>query len=75
MGLMKYFGLSPAKITAPDSIELAAPIFAGIARDIDSMSVEQLWREQPHLRTVVDFIARNVSSVNLHVYRHTPDGG
>lgn len=75
MGILKYFGLHPAKLTAPDPIELAAPIFASLARDIDNMSVEQLWREQPHLRTVVDFIARNVSSVNLHLYRRTPDGG
>lgn len=75
MGLMQYFGLRPSKVTAPHPMELAAPIFTGIARDIDSMSVEQLWHDQPHLRTVVDFIARNVSSVNLHVYRHTDDGG
>ncbi|MGP9760229.1 phage portal protein [Corynebacterium sp. AOP12-C2-36] len=75
MGLLDYFGLSRAPLRAPEPDELAAPIFAGIVRDIDTMSVEQLWREQPHLRTVCDFIARSVASVNLHAYRHDTDGG
>ncbi|MGY0887108.1 phage portal protein [Corynebacterium aurimucosum] len=42
---------------------------------IDHMSVEELYRTQPHLRTVTSFIARMVSSVSLHAYRREDDGG
>lgn len=75
MGLLERFGLNRAPLRAPEPDELAAPIFASLARDIDKMGVEQLWREQPHLRTVTDFIARNVASVNLHAFRRDDDGG
>jgi HK97 family phage portal protein len=37
--------------------------------------VETLWREQPHLRTVVGFIARNIASLGLHVYERDDDNG
>ena len=40
---------------------------------IDHMSVEELYRTQPHLRTVTSFIARMVSSVSLHAYRREDD--
>lgn len=75
MGFLERFGLTRAPLRAPEPDELAAPIFASLARDIDKMGVEQLWREQPHLRTVTDFIARNVASVNLHAFRRDSDGG
>ncbi|GAB18108.1 putative phage portal protein [Gordonia effusa NBRC 100432] len=38
-------------------------------------SPEQLWREQPYLRTVVTFLARNVAQLGLHTYRRSADGG
>lgn len=34
--------------------------------------VEHFWRTQPHVRTVVDFIARN-ATVELHVFERTSD--
>ena len=37
--------------------------------------VEQLWIRQPHLRTVVGFIARNVAQIGLHVYRRDDSNG
>jgi HK97 family phage portal protein len=33
----------------------------------------QLWRMQPELRTVVDFIARNLAQLGLHVFRRVSD--
>lgn len=75
MGLLQYFGLGRTPYVPPEPDELAAPIFASLASDIEHMTVEQLWREQPHLRTVTDFIARSVASVNLHAYRHVDNGG
>nr|WP_231699162.1 phage portal protein [Corynebacterium lujinxingii] len=38
------------------------------------MSAEQLWHQQPHLRTVTSFIARMVATVSLHVYEREDDG-
>ncbi|WP_235681368.1 phage portal protein [Tomitella gaofuii] len=36
---------------------------------------EQLWREQPYLRMVTGFLARNVAQLGLHCYRHDSGGG
>lgn len=35
--------------------------------------VEQLWKSQPNLRKVVDFIARNVATVPLHTFERVSD--
>lgn len=42
---------------------------------LGNQSSAELWRKQPHLRTVVDFLARNVAQLGLHVYTKTADGG
>lgn len=41
---------------------------------IANMTPEQLWASQPHLRTVIDFRARNISQVKLHLYRRDGEG-
>jgi HK97 family phage portal protein len=33
----------------------------------------ELWRAQPELRTVVDFLARNIAQLGLHVFRRVSD--
>ena len=33
-----------------------------------------LWREQPHIRTVIDFLARGVSQLGLHAFERGKDG-
>ncbi len=33
-----------------------------------NLTPEQMWRTQPHLRTVVDFLARNVAQLGLHSF-------
>lgn len=42
----------------------------GVGVDSEPMGLtpEQMWRTQPHLRTVVDFLARNVAHLGLHVF-------
>lgn len=35
--------------------------------------VDRMWRTQPNLRKVVDFIARNVASIPLHAYERVSD--
>jgi HK97 family phage portal protein len=37
------------------------------------MDAAELWRTQPHLRTVTDFIARNVAQLGLHTYDRVSD--
>lgn len=37
------------------------------------MSVEQLWRTQPHLRTVVSFVARNIAQLGLHSFERVSE--
>lgn len=38
------------------------------AADVMRMSGAQLYREQPHLRTVVSFMARNIAQLGLHTF-------
>lgn len=37
------------------------------------MSAAQLWKSQPHLRTVVSFVARNIAQLGVHVYDRIDD--
>ena len=45
---------------------------AGVDAMPEGLSPAQMWRTQPHLRTVVDFLARNVAQLGLHSF--TRDG-
>ncbi|MFT9821222.1 phage portal protein, partial [Lysinibacillus sp. NPDC056185] len=38
------------------------------AETVLGMSSAELWRTQPHLRTVVNFVARNISQLGLHTF-------
>lgn len=42
---------------------------------VRSVSVEQLWRTQPHLRTVVGFVARNIAQLGLEIFERDDDDG
>src|SRR5690606_33201834 len=35
--------------------------------------VERIWRSQPNVRKVIDFIARNVAGIPLHTYERVSD--
>ncbi|MDO4791847.1 MAG: phage portal protein [Buchananella hordeovulneris] len=37
--------------------------------------LSDVWRAQPAIRTVVEYIARTIATIPLHVYRREPDGG
>lgn len=75
MGILQRLGFLPTAVSVPEPEGLALPILESLAASIDGFSVEQLWDSQPHLRTVTDFIARNIASIGVHVYRHAEDGG
>lgn len=38
-----------------------------------SMSYVQIYRSQPHVRTVCDFLGRNIAQLGLHVFRRVSD--
>lgn len=42
--------------------------------NVDGLSASDLYESQPALRTVVDFLARNVAELPLKVYRSTDEG-
>ena len=44
-----------------------------LAHLIDGMSPAQMFRTQPHLRTVVSFLARNVAQLGLHTFERVSD--
>lgn len=38
-------------------------------RHVNGMSASQMYKTQPHLRTVVSFLGRNIAHLGLHAYR------
>lgn len=59
-----FFGRLPAAV----QVEYA-PAVAGVL----GLSVDELWRTQPHLRTVVDFLARNTAQLGVHTFQRISD--
>lgn len=41
--------------------------------EVLGMSAERLWRTQPHLRTVVSFVARNIAQLGLHTFERVSE--
>lgn len=62
-GVIDYWSPIPV-VDAPTAL---------IDYDPNRLSVENIWRTQPNVRKVVDFIARNVASIPLHVYERASD--
>lgn len=78
MGLASWLGLKAATdvTTFPRVIEVPMP--NGGTTTVDLMAImgqspAELWRTQPHLRTVVDFLARNVAQLGLHLFQRVSD--
>lgn len=42
--------------------------------EVEGLRVEALWGSQPHLRTVVDFVARSVAPLGLHTFERNSEG-
>lgn len=71
---MQRLGLMPHWPPPPPEV-LAAPIIDTMLSEIGTLPVDELWRDQPHLRTVTTFIARSIASISLHAYERKADGG
>lgn len=74
MGLASWLGLRPPP-PIPDVMVTAAPIVETLQAQAMGKSADALWKEQPHLRTVIDFLARNVAQLGVHAYQLQDDEG
>lgn len=45
------------------------PVYQAMAHDVTAADYGMIWQTQSAVRTVVDFIARNIAQMNLKVYR------
>lgn len=76
MGIATWLGqrFSPSQ-SLPDSDSVHYPI-EGLIRDLVlDQSPSELWATQPHLRMVVDFLARNIAQLGTYAYTRQDDGG
>lgn len=58
---------SGSEVFTPNVTYLGASDFAALM-DPSKMTAIQMWKTQPHFRTVVSFLARNVAQLGLHVF-------
>lgn len=74
MGIASWLGFKPVT-HIPDVTVTAAPIVETLQSQAMGKSADVLWKEQPHLRTVIDFLARNVAQLGVHAYEMQGDEG
>lgn len=72
--LSRWFGAKPQS-TFPGGLYYRSVDLDAVLGRIMGQPVEELWRTQPHLRTVVGFIARNVAQIGLQAFTRDDDGG
>ncbi|MEW1964646.1 phage portal protein [Micrococcus sp. NPDC078436] len=65
--------VSGSAVFTPRVTHLGSPELVSLANP-SNMTATQMWRTQPHLRTVVAFLARNVAQLGLHVFERAADG-
>lgn len=49
--------------------DLAAVLWS----DVHDLTPSQMWAQQPHLRTVVSFLARNIAQLGVHVFERVTE--
>lgn len=72
MGFFDLFKRTPA-LANVTNVDYVQPFIDPWQRqpvyfDIKQLTAAEMWRTQPHLRTVVSFLARNIAQLGLHVY-------
>ena len=75
MGLLERLGLVRPAYVMPEPDFDPGLALLDLAATVPKLSVEELWHQQPHLRTVTSFIARMVATVSLHCFERLEDGG
>ncbi len=69
MAIVSSFGaltaIAPSQVS---SVRTSGPFYDGYRR-----SYAEIYRTQPAVRTVIDFLARNIAQLGLHVFRRVSD--
>lgn len=74
--LLGSFGRNgPGSAVFTPNVTYLSPDEFALWADPSKMTVAQMWSTQPHFRTVVTFLARNVAQLGLHVFERTEDDG
>jgi len=67
----------PVAFFSPNVEYVGGPAWDDVAMsaglDVRNWSAAQMWRTQPHLRTVVSFLARNVAQLGLHTFERVSE--
>ena len=72
MGVMDW--IRPWRSSDANTLVTSWPILDYLYEMTEGKSADDLWREQPHLRTVIGFLTRNVAQLGLAAYRVQTDG-
>ncbi|WIC89773.1 portal protein [Gordonia phage Sapo] len=78
MGLASWLGFGTNRVlpdSAPTEWSGTTSVSSFVRDLVLEQSPEELWAQQPHLRTVVDFLARNVGQLTVYAYERKPEGG
>lgn len=67
------FAITQGKVTNLYRSSSIAPASAVMLTQNLSATYAQMWTQQPQIRTVVSFLARNVAQLGLHVFRRVSD--
>lgn len=75
MGLAEWLGFKPQKAPSVVYWQQQSIDFDSVLSGILEQPIHKLWREQPHLRTVVGFVARNIAQLGLHAFERDDEDG
>ncbi|AOE44356.1 portal protein [Gordonia phage Ghobes] len=75
MGLASWLGFNTNRVL-PDPAQTSFSTVSTFLQDLAlEQTPEELWASQPHLRTVVDFLSRNVAQLGVYAYERKSEGG
>lgn len=77
MGIFDRFrrgGSSAYEVVEIPSASINYEQITAILAKVTGMTPAQLWRSQPNVRTVIDFLARNIAQLSLQTFERADDG-
>lgn len=72
MGVMDW--LRPWRSSDPAGVSTTWPVLDYLYEYTEKKSAADLWKEQPHLRTVVGFLTRNIAALGMAGFKVKADG-
>lgn len=74
MGILSTLFRPWQRSSPTDGMVTSWPILDYLWENVQGRDIPQLWKDQPHLRTVVGFLTRNVAQLHLLPYETDADG-